>query len=487
MKHRILYISSEAFPLIKTGGLADVAGSLPVALQNENQDVCLLIPAYQSVLDKLDEINIVAKTIHYGLAINILQTTLPGSTIKTWLVDCPQLFDRPGNPYVDNEGIPWSDNALRFTLFAQTAVDIALNRCGLAWQPDVVHCNDWQSALVPALLKTFEQSPATVFSIHNLAYQGIFSSQTFYDLGLPAGLWGMHGVEFYDQFSFIKGGLVYADRINTVSPTYAEEIQQPAFGYGLEGLLQHRANRLSGILNGIDTKVWNPSTDTYLHTNYDQESLTLKINNKTAVQKQMNLPVDNSIPLFGMISRLVEQKGLQSILDAMIELVQKPLQIIILGSGEKHYEEALIQWANHYPDKISINLGYNEALAHQIEAAADIYLMPSNFEPCGLNQLYSLRYGSLPLARSVGGLADTVFNTDENSIQDHSANGFIVESATAPALLSAVDHALATYGNQDIWKQLQLNAMSPDRSWKSSALQYIELYELAIQDNRVRQ
>ncbi len=486
MKHKILYISSEAYPLIKTGGLADVSGSLPVALQNNEQEVCLLIPAYQSVLEKIGEKIIVAETFHYGQPIRILQTTLPGTDVTTWLVDSTQAFDRPGNPYLNSDGNDWPDNALRFALFAQTAVDIALNRCGLSWQPDVVHCNDWQSALVPALLKTFPTGPATVFSIHNLAYQGVFSSQTFFDLGLPAGLWGMYGLEFHNFLSFIKGGLVYADRINTVSPTYAEEIQQPALGYGLEKLLSHRKQRLSGILNGIDSDVWNPATDQYLTKNYDQQNLALKVDNKSDLQQQFNLPVDNNIPLFGMISRLVEQKGLQSILDAMPELMQKPLQIIILGSGEKHYEEALLQWASQYPDKLAINIGYNEVLAHQIEAASDLYLMPSNFEPCGLNQLYSLRYGTLPLARNVGGLADTVIDTSENTLNDHTANGFIVKQDTATALISTIDHALETYRHQEIWKQLQLNAMSPDRSWQASALQYIELYEKAIEDNRER-
>ena len=486
MKHKILYISSEAFPLIKTGGLADVAGSLPIALQSNDQDVCLLLPAYQTILDKLSEKKVVAEVSHYGLKISILETTLPGSSIKTWLVDCPQMFDRPGNPYLAEDGSPWPDNAERFALFAQTAVDIALNRCGLSWQPDVVHCNDWQSALVPALLKTFPQGPATIFTIHNLAYQGVFSSQTFFDLGLPDGLWGMYGLEFHGQFSFIKGGLVYADRINTVSPTYAKEIQQVKLGYRLDPLLSHRHSHLSGIINGIDTDVWNPQKDNNLIQNYSIKSLPKKTKNKLALQQQLTLPVEGNIPVIGMISRLVEQKGLQSILDAMPDLIDMPLQIIVLGSGEKHYEEDLLTWADQYPDKLSINIGYNEALAHQIEAAADIYLMPSTFEPCGLNQLYSLRYGTLPLARNVGGLADTVIDVNEQTLKDKTANGFIVTEDTAEALTATMKFAIETYQNQQVWKQLQINAMTPDRSWQSSALQYIELYGKAIEDNGER-
>lgn len=487
MKHKILYISSEAFPLIKTGGLADVAGSLPDALQKNDQEVCLLIPAYQVILEQLFDKKVVAKTSHYDLEISILETAMPGTTIKTWLVDCPQLFDRPGNPYLAADGAPWPDNALRFALFAQTAVDIALNRCGLNWQADVVHCNDWQSALVPALLKTFSSGPATVFTIHNLAYQGIFSSQTFFDLGLPAGLWGMYGLEFHDQLSFIKGGLVYSDRINTVSPTYAEEIQQAAFGYGLENLLSHRSAQLSGIINGIDTSIWNPETDSYLSQNYNKSSLAKKTKNKSALQKLSGLEKTNDIPLFGMVSRLVEQKGLQSIIEALPELIDLPLQIVILGSGEKHYEDALLDWSLQHPEKISITIGYDEALAHQIEAASDIYLMPSTFEPCGLNQLYSLRYGTLPLARNVGGLADTVIDTDDTTLKDGSANGFIMADNGADVLISTMIRALEVYQDKKIWKQLQLNAMSPDRSWLSSALQYIELYDKAVQDNSTRQ
>jgi starch synthase len=296
----------------------------------------------------------------------------------------------------------------------------------------------------------------------------------------------MYGLEFHDQFSFIKGGLVYSDRINTVSPTYAKEIQQAEFGYGLDPLLNHRSQQLSGIINGIDTDVWNPETDKLLVQNYSRDSLRGKLENKLVLQKQLNLPVKKGIPIIAMISRLVEQKGLQSILDAMPELMQLPLQIVILGSGEKHYEEALLDWANQFPDKLSLTIGYNEVLAHQIEAAADMYLMPSTFEPCGLNQLYSLCYGTLPLARNVGGLADTVIDTNDLTLADNSANGFIVSQNTAESLLSTLKQALETYQNQKLWKQLQHNAMSPDRSWQSSALQYIDLYEKAIQDNSHR-
>lgn len=483
---KIFYISSEAFPIIKTGGLGDVACSLPRALQKNGQDMRLLLPAYQEILVKVKNPKYVADTFHYGLHIRILETFLPGTRVKTWLVDCPPAFDRAGNPYLDPEGNPWIDNAFRFTLFAQAAVDIALNRCGLSWQADVVHCNDWQSALVPALLDTFPHRPATVFTIHNLAYQGLFSSKTFIDLGLPAELWGTHGLEFHGLFSFIKGGLVYADRINTVSPSYAEEIQHPNLGYGLDGLLRHRKERLSGIINGIDTDIWNPSIDKHLVQNYSRRSLSNKTVNKIQLQKHLGLPVSSRTPLIGLISRLVEQKGMDSVLAAMHDLLSMPLQIVILGSGEKRYEAALLDWSKKYPDKLSVTIGYNEKLSHQLEAAADIFLMPSTFEPCGLNQLYSLCYGTLPVARDVGGLADTVIDSNDETIADKIANGFIIKEDKPAALLAAMQRALNTYKDQAVWKQLQLNAMLPDRSWKTGALQYIELYRQAINDNGKR-
>lgn len=479
---KILYISSEAFPLMKTGGLGDVAGSLPRALQKAKQDVRLLLPAYQTILDTLKKPKVISEHFHYGQHIRLLETTLPGTKVKTWLVDCPAVFDRPGNPYLDETGQPWYDNAFRFALFSQVAVDISLNRCGLDWQADIVHCNDWQSALVPALLDTFPKRPATVFTIHNLAYQGNFPSHTFFDLGLPVELWNLHGLEFHDQFSFIKGGLVFADRVNTVSPTYAEEIQHDEFGYGLNGLLNHRKDRLSGIINGIDTGIWNPGKDPHLVQNYNRRSLAKKLPNKTRLQKQLKLPAKSKIPLIGLISRLVEQKGLEAILGSMEKLMGMPLQIVILGSGEKNYEKSLVKWANKYPKKLAVIIGYNETLSHQIEAASDMYLMPSTFEPCGLNQLFSLRYGTLPLARNVGGLADTVIDTTEASVKNKTANGFIMEDDTPAALIATIKRAMKQYKDQATWKQLQINAMTPDRSWKSSAEQYLELYNKALED-----
>ena len=479
---RILYISSEAFPLIKTGGLADVAGSLPVALLKNSQDVRLLLPAYPEVLEKIKKKKILVSLSYYDLPLNIVETRLPGSRLIVWLVDCPAAFNRPGGPYIDAHGESWQDNALRFSIFCHAAVDIALDKLQLGWQPDVVHCNDWQTGLIPALLSQHNKRPVSIFTIHNLAYQGVFDKQTFSDLHLPQELWHMNGLEFYDQLSFIKGGLVYADKITAVSPNYAHEIQNPENGYGLDGLLISRVKHLSGILNGIDSKHWNPGTDNYLEKKYNRRSLKKKLSNKIALQKEFSLTIDDSIPMIGMVSRLVEQKGLDIIIQSLTALSNLPLQLVILGTGELHYESQLIEYAKQYPERFHVTIGYNESLAHKIEAACDIYLMPSTFEPCGLNQLYSLRYGTLPIVTPVGGLADTVTDTTKETINDKTANGFILAEQTSISLIRKIKDALNFYNQPELWHQLQINAMSGDYSWQISALHYIQLYEQALQE-----
>lgn len=481
--NKVLYISSEAFPLIKTGGLADVAGSLPIALQKKAQDVRLLLPAYPEVLKKSSKHKILATTQYYDHPVNIIETTLPGSKIKVWLVDCDAAFNRPGGPYADENGHAWHDNAFRFALFCLAAVDIALNKLALKWVPRVVHCNDWQTGLVPALLSLQPKRPATIFTIHNLAYQGVFDAQTYHDLKLPEALWHMHGLEFYGQFSFIKGGLVYADKISTVSCRYAKEILRPEFSYGLDGLLNNRKQHLVGITNGINEKHWNPSTDKLITQTYNRRSLGKKVENKLALQKKFSLPVDKSIPMIGMVSRMVEQKGLNIILKALPELLKLHLQLVILGTGEAHYETQLLDWAKKYPKQLIVKIGYSEALAHNIEAASDMYLMPSTFEPCGLNQLYSLRYGTLPIVTYVGGLVDTVTDATTINITSGKANGFILKAPMADALLNTIKYALTLYHKTKTWRQLQLNAMARDSSWGSSASHYINLYQLALEEN----
>ncbi|WP_260294207.1 glycogen synthase GlgA [Sedimenticola hydrogenitrophicus] len=481
--NKILYLTSELFPLIKTGGLADVAGSLPPALTRLGQEMRVLLPAYPEVMRKVKQPSLLASTRYYNQEVKLLETRLPENGLSLWLVHCPAAFDRPGGPYINGNGEPWHDNALRFAIFCLVAVDIALNRLNLNWRPDIVHGNDWQSGLAPALLQLHSRRPATLFTIHNLAYQGLFDHQTFLDLDLPASLWHPDGLEFYDQLSFIKGGLAFADRVNTVSPTYAREILQAEFGCGLEGLLQHRRHRLSGILNGIDSRVWDPKHDKYLKAPYGTENLEQKSINKTLLQQQLGLPVDSDIPLIGMISRLVEQKGLEIILQGMADLLALPVQLVIVGTGDTHYELQLSHWANRHPDQLKVIIGYNEPLSHRLEAAGDLFLMPSSFEPCGLNQIYSLRYGTLPLVSNVGGLADTVVDADAENIKIGTANGFVVPSQTADDLLATLRRALGLW-QTDTWRQLQLTAMGNDYSWRSSARHYLDLYHLALGDRR---
>lgn len=478
--NNILYITSEAYPLIKTGGLGDVAGSLPNELLKNDQDVRLLLPAYADVMKNIKQSKIVTSTSYYNLPVNIIETRLTGTNVIVWLVDCPSMFNRPGGPYADQHGEEWHDNALRFAILCHIAVDIALNKLTLKWKPNIVHCNDWQTGLVPALLSLHKTRPATIFTIHNLAYQGIFDQQTFIDLNFPEQLWHMDGVEYYGNLSFIKGGIAYADKITTVSPTYAKEILTPDYGYGLNGLLQHRIKNLTGILNGIDEKIWNPGTDPYLVQKYNRRSIAKKSENKTKLQEELSFECNESIPMIGMVSRLVEQKGLDIILQSLKSLLSYPLQLVILGAGETHYEVKLHELAQLYPEKFKVIIGYNESLSHRIEAASDIYLMPSTFEPCGLNQLYSLRYGTLPVVTAVGGLADTVYDANDINIKNESANGFVLTSKSSAALITAVKTALALYAKPDIWKKLQLNAMSQNHSWQASAENYISLYNEAI-------
>lgn len=478
--NKVLFVSSEAYPLIKTGGLADVAGSLPRALIKQNQDVRLLLPAYPVVLEKVSKAKVIDEQLHYGQTVQILETRLPGTRVTVWLVNCPAAFDRPGTPYQDENGNEWPDNAFRFALFSQVAANIAMGFSQLSWKPDVVHCNDWQTALVPALLSIHKKRPATIFTIHNLSYQGVFAKQTFKDLHLPAELWTLHGLEFHNQVSFIKGGLAYADRITAVSPTYANEIQTAEFGYGLNELLTYRKDKLSGIINGIDTDVWNPGTDACLKKKYNKRSLAKKIENKIDLQLEMGLPSGKDIPLLGMVGRLVEQKGVDTILDALPTLLQLPIQIVTLGTGERQFEARLTQLANKFPDKLKVIISYDECLSHKIEASSDIYLMPSKFEPCGLNQLYSLRYGTIPIVRNVGGLADTVINATKLNIDNHSATGFYMADNKPSSLISSVQSAIKLYQDTATWKQLQLNAMAQDFSWEKSAEKYIDLYNETI-------
>ncbi len=475
---RILFASSEAHPLIKTGGLADVSGSLPPVLQALGDDVRLVLPAYRTVLQRLPVLPIIAELMLPGITapVRILETMLPQTRVPVWLVDSPAHFDRDGNPYLGPDGHDWPDNAARFTVFARAVVELAQNRAGLDWRPDVVHCNDWQTGLVPALLAQEKKRPGTMFTIHNMAYQGLFPRQTFDSLNLPEALWHWQAVEFHSQLNFLKGGLAFADWITTVSPTYAQEIRSADFAYGLEGVLNHRVERLRGILNGIDYSAWDPAHDPLIPHHYSATKLEGKKKNKAALQGQFALPVKPDTPLLGLVGRMVEQKGIDLVLAVLPELLQQPVQVAVVGTGAARFEQAFRDLANRYPDKVGAFIGYDEGYAHLLEAGADIFLMPSRFEPCGLNQLYSLRYGTVPVVRRTGGLADTVIHTDAATLADGSATGFVFDAANPSALLVAIDQALALYRRPEAWRQVMQAGMRRDFSWEQSARQYQELY-----------
>lgn len=477
----ILFACSELHPLIKTGGLADVACYLPQALQRAGQSVRIILPAYASVMKKIVSAQPVATCTVYGHAVEVLETTFEATGMILYLVDCPALFSRGGGPYGDDSDNDWPDNAQRFGLFCQVVAELALNRLGLAWLPDIVHCNDWQTGLIPVLLAAHTSRPSSVFTIHNLAYQGLFPQPEFDELALPVAvnntpLWDFRALEFHGQMSFIKGGIVFADAVNTVSPGYAREVLTPEFGCGLDGLLRHCGDRFSGILNSIDTGDWDPATDPAITANYDQHSLANKQQNKAALMTEFKLPNNEDTLLLGMVSRLTEQKGIGLLLDSLPMLLKLPVKLVVLGSGDSVYEKAFQEYVTQYPTRISIRLGYDEALAHRVIAGVDALLIPSRYEPCGLTQMYSQRYGTVPIAHGVGGLQDTIVDMGERSPWPDKNTGLLFHDFTVPAFIDAVTRAVDLHREQSRWRELQLAAMGKDFSWAVSARKYAGLY-----------
>ncbi|GAB6039447.1 glycogen synthase GlgA [Endothiovibrio diazotrophicus] len=481
---KILFAASEAHPLIKTGGLADVAGSLPPALKSARHDVRLILPAYRTTLARALSFKLVAVLDELpgsDAPVRLFAGRLPGSNVTAYLVDAPELFDRDGGPYLDPEGLDWSDNAERFALFNRVIVELAQDRLGLGWRPKVVHCNDWQTGLAPALLSLEWPRPATVFTIHNLAYRGLFPAEALKRLELPAELWSLHGMEFFGGLSFIKGGLAYADWITTVSPTYAEEIRTPDFGWAMEGLLSARAGRLTGILNGIDYEEWDPQNDPFLPAHYSVKEPAGKALCKAELQRRFELPEEEDTPLLGHVGRLVDQKGIDLLIRALPQLNHHRLQIVILGAGDKWYEKTLRDAAARHPERLAVRIGYDEELAHLVEAGSDIFLMPSRFEPCGLNQIYSLRYGAVPVVRRTGGLADTVDDVTEESLAADEATGFLFDEPSSDALHHAVERALELYADPVLWAQVRNRGMKRKFDWEHSAQAYIALYRQAVE------
>ena len=456
-------------PLIKTGGLADVAGSLGIALQDLGCNVRVVLPYYGALADLTPAPRSIARTRLHERDVEILETNVRQGQ-RVWLVACPDLFGRRGNPYMDADGHDWPDNADRFALFCRAIAWLATEQIAADFHVDIVHLNDWPTGLAAPLLAREPHAPPTLFSIHNLAYQGIFDRATFERLGLPGELWSIDALEFHGSMSFIKGGIAFADRITTVSPTYAAEIQTPEYGNGLDGLIRHRSRALIGILNGIDSTVWNPTLDPLLRARYSATHLERKSINKRAVQALLGLePAD--VPLLGVISRLAHQKGIDLIVALVDALVSLPAQLAVLGTGDPTLEQALRAASAQYPGRVAYAARLDESMAHLIEAGADIFLMPSRFEPCGLNQMYSQVYGTVPVVRKTGGLVDTV-----RPVVGRTGTGFLFGPATSDALLDAIKSAVATSRNRHTWQCIQRNGMAQDFSWRSSAARYIELY-----------
>jgi len=482
--NKTLFVTSEIYPLIKTGGLADISGSLPLALRAAGLDVRVLVPGYPAILEQLPGAKVLANlTAIAGDAgtTRLLGTTLPGSDLPLLILDCPTLFARPGGPYLSPAGTDWPDNVQRFGLLCQVGALLSTTATPLKWQPDVVHCNDWQGGLIPALLHYTKTPHAkSVMSIHNLAFQGNFDPQWIPRLGLPAESFAIDGVEFYGHFSFLKAGLYYADQITTVSKTYAAEIQTPEFGYGMRGLLQARRADLHGIVNGIGDD-WNPALDKHLHQPYDRAALHKKAVNKLQLQHELGLQTASATPLLCVVSRLTQQKGIDLILDCAQELLHSGVQLAVLGSGEAQYEQRLLELARSRPGLVSVTLGYNEGLAHRLIAGGDIFLMPSRFEPCGLSQMYSMAYGTPPVVRHTGGLADTVTDSNAATLRDGSATGFVFEMETAGEFLTAVQRALSSYQKADVWRTMQQNGMKRDFGWQKAAQEYVDVYRAATE------
>jgi starch synthase len=475
---KVLFAISEAFPLIKTGGLGDVANSLPNSLQQSGADVRLILPAYREVLQKTDSFKILG-WMKLGLQqdVRILETRHPAFEMPIWLVDHPGLFDRPGNPYSHPEGYDWRDNPLRFSLFSQVTALMAIDTLKTGWRADVMHTNDWQTGLVNAYLSHEAKPPKRIFTIHNIAYDCQFDFGTFQSLHLPPHWWSMELGEFHHRFSLLKAGLVFSDKITTVSPKYAREIRTPDYGYGYAPILEESQHKLSGILNGIDCEVWNPATDPYLQKHYSaQDKISVIRKAKTANKKALLSKLgassvileDIDKPLIGFVGRLVFQKGVDLLLNSIDALIHESnARFVIIGNGERDLEHHLKRLVSSWPDRVFSFIGYSEALAHMLEAGSDIFAMPSRYEPCGLNQLYSLRYGTPPVVRRTGGLADTVSNQ----------NGVLFDEATPEALTAAIHTAITYYNDKKVWCEMISNAMEKDYSWQKSAGQYLELYK----------
>ncbi|MCA9039893.1 MAG: glycogen synthase GlgA [Planctomycetaceae bacterium] len=484
---RILIASSEAVPFAKTGGLADVAAALPQAISRMGHEVWLALPYYRANQPKITKANYPIHQTGVEFDIEMGEKTvtgelywseIPNTNVTVLLIDQPEYFNRPGL-YQEN-GHDYADNCERFAFFSRAVIEVCKK---LILRPHIVHANDWQTALIPALLQTeFAYHPQflrtrSVYTIHNLAYQGQFWHWDMELTGLDWKYFNWRQMEAYGQLNLMKTGIVFADAVTTVSPTYAKEIQTPSFGCGLEEVLATHHDKLSGILNGVDTHIWSPSVDTHIEENYDAKTVKEgKAVNKAALQEQLGLPQKPDTPLIGMISRLAVQKGLD-IIAPILEMVQRDAQFLFLGTGESQYEDHLRYLAQKYPEQIAAYIGFDEGLAHLIEAGSDLFLMPSAYEPCGLNQMYSMLYGTPPIVHETGGLADSVVDTTEETLKEGKGTGFSFKYYNTESLLQTINRALDLYEDKPAWDKLVQNCMKGDWSWSRSAKEYINIYQ----------
>lgn len=474
---KVLFATSEVAPLIKTGGLADVSGALPAALCAIGTDVRVLLPGYSKVMAQLAQHEIVATfdALPGFPVARLLSSALPNG-VPLLVLDCPILYQRDGGPYQDTDGHDWTDNALRFGLLSRVAAVLGSSATPLGWHPDLVHCNDWQTGLTPAYLHSMQGAVPSIITVHNLAFQGIFPPSSVDELHLPPSCFGINGVEYYGNLSFLKAGLFYANHITTVSPNYAAEIQEEEFGFGMQGLLAGRNGDLTGILNGIDTDEWDPAHDKHLHKKYSAGRMTGKPANKEALQRRLGLTPEPDVPLLAVVSRFTHQKGVDLVLEIAPHLARMPAQLAVLGSGDAHLQRRARDLSHRYPGIIAAHIGFDETFAHQIEAGADMFLMPSRFEPCGLNQMYSQRYGTPPIVHAIGGLADSVVDCTAETLRNGTASGFTFSGMTANNLFAAIHRAVALYHEQWKWKRLRKNCMTKEFGWEISAAAYQAVY-----------
>ncbi|HLW48203.1 MAG TPA: glycogen synthase GlgA [bacterium] len=488
---RIYFCTSEAVPFAKTGGLADVAGALPAALAEAGCDVRIALPGYRAVdRGKFNFRTIGTAEVPLGsgrVTVEFLESRLPHSDarpVPVYLVAHEPSFGRAG--LYGEGGKDYDDNLERFTVFGRGVLALPEH---LRWAPDVMHCQDWQTGLLPVWLREEPRSSAldrtaTLFTIHNLAYQGLFSPEQLPVTGLGPRVFTPRGIEFYGKVNLLKGGLVYADRLSTVSEQYAREIQTPEFGCGLEGVLRERAADLVGILNGVDYGAWDPSADPHIAARYTPDDLSGKAACKRDLQRSQRLVDAPKTPLVGMIGRLADQKGFDLVAAVLERLVAAGAQFVLLGTGEPKYHELFQAFHERYAGRVAVTLGFDDALAHRIEAGSDIFLMPSRYEPSGLNQLYSLRYGTVPVVRRTGGLADTIVDAAPDALARGTANGFVFDAYEPAALWDALERAMRTFGNLRVWRQLQQTGMRQDFSWRRAAARYVEAYRRAIDARR---